>query len=206
MDDTTVDTDGRSEVLADLDFLLGRKTDMPAKRVEADRDVLQLARNVTGPAEANLADLREFHQAPGPIEPTELDVVALSPETVVDALLSRVRIVSGSPEKVLEGRVQIAKRLLLGGHRSFGDPLDLGPQCRQLPALGGKRNSKSGHAPELAVPVAPLLERDVVDQSADASIPSERYRLFGGRVELELVAKADFHTSSVTREFCRRKR
>ncbi|MNW20487.1 hypothetical protein D3C71_2208950 [compost metagenome] len=73
---------------------------MPAEGIEADRDVLQFSWNVAGPAEADLADLWQFRQTPGLVEPAKRHLTTLEAEAFVYALATEGWIVCLSGKEV----------------------------------------------------------------------------------------------------------
>src|SRR3954470_2468598 len=106
----------------------------------------------------------------------------------VHTLLARRRVLASSGEEVCEGPVGVAQRLLLCDSRHGRDPLDFGPQRRQLFLLTGAGDALAGLPPVGAPEVAPLLESKVVDEAAHArELPEERL-LFGRGIDAETEA------------------
>ena len=122
------------------------------------------------------------------VDASRLDFAALEPEAIVDVLAARRWIASNALEKVGEGFVEIAQRLLLAGLRNSSDPVKSGAKHRQLARLRDVIKRAPGLSLKLTPGVPPLLKRKIVDEAADAGELPEQSFLSGGRIEL--VAKS----------------
>ena len=175
---------------------LASETDMPAERVHRDGNILDRAAQRAAVAELDPTDLGQAHGRPFAVELPDLDLAALKPESVVDALAARRRVAGTSGEEVRECLVEIAERLLLARLRNGGDPIELGAKLRQFASLRDVVEFGFGSPLELPPPVVALFEREVVDETAHASELPERGFLIGGRSHLVSEATKD-HAANI---------
>lgn len=161
---------------------------MPAERVGAHGRVEYSAIERACVAEFYPTNLGETDTAPLAVEAFNLNLTALKPEIVVQALFAGSRVFGAAREEIDEGFVQIAQRLLLARLRDSGDKIKLGPQGRQFAGLSNVIQLLPGLALIVSPVVAALLKGEIVDEAADASERPKGMFLFGRRMELETEA------------------
>jgi hypothetical protein len=189
--------EGRCNTTVDADHLTTRRgylvhdrageRDVPAERVEADGHVLHDASDRPAVAIFHPADLGQAHGRPVRVEPLHGDLAAGEAEGVVHAATASTREARPAREDVAEGAVEIAQSLLLARHVDGAHPVELGPQARQVGSLSD--------IPEAVLPAPgrPLLQSEVVGQSADARELPEQGLLHGQRFQLEAKTAGDGH-------------
>ena len=171
-----------------LVLIFAGEGDMPAEGVGAYGRVQHPANALARVAEFHPTNLGETDTAPLAVEAFNLNLTALKPEIVVQALFAGSRVFGAAREEIDEGFVQIAQRLLLARLRDIGDKIKLGPQGRQFAGLRNVIQLLPGLALVVSPVVAALLKGEIVDEAADASERPKGMFLFGRRMELETEA------------------
>lgn len=186
--DAAINADARADIGRNDILDLAGEADVPAKRIERDGDVLDRASQRARVAELHPADLGQAHGGPFGVEPLRLDLASLKAEGVVDAAPAGRRKARAACEEIGERSIEIAQSLLLAGLRNSPHPVVFGAKQRQFPRLSDIVQLPSGLSLKLTPEIAPLFQRQIVDEAAHASELPEQDFLFGGRIEL--VAKA----------------
>src|ERR1035437_1214163 len=178
-----INADSRADIDRGLVLDLACEGTVPAGLVEGYRDVLDRAAKGTCIAELDPSDLRQSDQAPFRVETSRLDLSPLKAEAVVDATASRRRKAGSSGEEIAEGLVEVAQGLLLTSLRDGGDPVRLRSQGGQLASLRHVVQFRIRLTLILAPPLAPLLKRQIIDETANTGKLPEQNVLLQCRVK-----------------------
>lgn len=123
-----------------------------------------------GASEAQLyrATLREMDKSPLPIEHRDGAISTLNPKAVRNATYAHGRISAAAGEEVLESDIEILQGTFAKRARRGIDPIDIRTKLRDLFALRSPRNAPAHLGSKLAPVIAPLLERQIVDETRSA--------------------------------------
>ncbi len=95
----------------------------------------------------------------------------------MDTLAPRFWVAGPAGEEILVSSIKVAQSLLLARDVNCTDPIELFAQGRQLSSLRDISKPCSRTPLELTMEVVPLLEREIVNEAADAGETTEEHFL-----------------------------
>jgi len=182
--DTAIETNGLGATFWSGDLDLTREADVPARRGECDRDVLDRAADRPRIPEFHPADLGHTHFGPFGRQFAHTDLATQVSERVILASAPRGRVPSTAGKECAEGLVQVAECLLLTHLWNSSNPIKLAPHHGQFAGLRDIADVTARIGAILSPPVGSLIERDIVDQPAHPSELAKHRLHFSGRGQL----------------------
>lgn len=182
--------DGHAPVDADSAARVGnisvdQATDghLPAQGGAADRRLSDRSYQRARQAQLHPADLGQADTPPAAVDLLEGNLAPSVAESVVDALLLRLRIAALGFPRAAIGFIQRLQRALQGRDVNRAHKIDLGPKRGQFAGL--RHVVQIVARADLVVPpmVAPLFQRDVPHKATDPGEPGEGIRLLCCRIE-----------------------
>lgn len=172
---------------------LASERDMPSEGVKANCGVLERAAHRPRISELHPTDLRQPHSGPLIVQRANGDLAPLEPEAIVDALATRRRVGRSTTEERNISFVQVTQGLLKAGSLYGRNPRKLATYFGNLRRLRSEGYAFTCRSLIVTPPIAPLLQRDIVNMPACSGELPEQEILFRLRSEAKPISPASLH-------------